>query len=56
VAAAGLDPARATAELDALHDAGQLMRAHPTYRAPARVTEQVVALVQGRRFSVLHAD
>jgi RNA polymerase sigma factor (sigma-70 family) len=53
VAAAGLDPDAATAELDALHDAGRLMRAHPDYEAPGRVTEQVLSLVRGRRFSVL---
>lgn len=52
----GVDSATATAELEALYDAGQLMRAHPAYRAPERVTEEVTALIRGRRFTVLSGD
>jgi RNA polymerase sigma factor (sigma-70 family) len=42
----------AAAELDMLYDAGRLMRSHPDYHAPERVTEQIVQLVRSGRFRV----
>lgn len=44
---------RATQELETLHDAAALMRGHPGYLAPERITDGIVQLLRSGRFDVL---
>ena len=45
--------AEETAEMDSLYDAARLMRSHPEYLAPGRVSARIAELIRSGRFRIL---
>ena len=48
-----IDANAAVAEMEQLHDLSSLMRSHPDYEAPERVTSAVQSVIESGRFAIL---
>jgi RNA polymerase sigma factor (sigma-70 family) len=53
VTTSGRDVVEAAAQIESLHDAAAVLRAHPDYAAPQSRVDAIVALLQSGRFSIL---